>query len=138
MQPQTYILIGEDDPDDVLLLRKALTTLCPDMEIDVQRNGEQVLKRLGDSTPPALVILDLNMPILDGRKVMAVMQTHIAWKTIPVVVFSTSTQEADRRRSIELGAREFISKPNTLRGYIEALRPVLNTVLPLTVAEGGS
>ena len=76
------------------------------------------LKVIPQEAYPSLVLLDLNMPILDGREVLRAIKDSESWNHIPVVVFTTSKLENDRKSCYELGANCFISKPS---GYHEVL-----------------
>ncbi|MBV8707590.1 MAG: response regulator [Acidobacteriaceae bacterium] len=74
------------------------------------------------SQNPDLVLLDLNLPGLSGLDVLAAMKTDRKLALIPVVVFSSSSREQDRKESLALGAQQYITKPNTFDGVIQALK----------------
>jgi CheY-like chemotaxis protein len=93
-------------------------------------DGEEVLDylrgtgRFGDPKPgrPGLILLDLNMPKLDGREVLREMKNDPALRRIPVVILTTSKAEEDIFRSYDLGANSFITKPVTFEQLVEVLR----------------
>jgi len=118
MKPSEVLLV-EDNAGDALLIAQVL---AEDSTIPVHlqhaRDGMEALLMLANSdTKPDLVILDLNVPNLSGCAVLE--QYHP--KDVPVVVFSSSWNEADRRRSLELGAQEFIRKPMHLQAFKDAV-----------------
>ncbi len=71
---------------------------------------------------PGIILLDLNMPKLDGREALGVIKSDPALKQIPVVVLTTSSAEADMLRAYELGVNSFIIKPVTFAGLVEVMR----------------
>jgi CheY-like chemotaxis protein len=119
--PSLNILLVEDNPADVYLARLALQNegLCKNLR--VVEYGEQALAflkregRYADAFPPDLVILDLNLPRMSGFTVLAAMKADPVLRTIPVIVFSTSSAEHDLRQAYELGAAYYLTKPNTLQ-----------------------
>jgi CheY-like chemotaxis protein len=77
-----------------------------------------------DSPRPGLIILDLNMPRMDGREALKELKAKPEWKKIPVVVFTTSTAEPDIARVYELGANSFISKPASFDSLVGLMKSV--------------
>lgn len=125
------ILMADDDPDDRLLAADALRESRVADDLRFVEDGEQLLdylRRRGRWAPPAeaprpgLVLLDLNMPRMDGREALAEIKADPALRRIPVVVLTTSRAEADVLRSYDLGANSFITKPVTFTGLVEAMR----------------
>lgn len=116
------ILIVDDDVDDRYLITRAFKdTLLPD-KLQLAGNGVDALKYL-DSIPndtelPGLIVLDLNMPVLDGLSTLILLKARSRYKYIPVVIFTTSQNPAEKRRCLELGAADYIIKPNTYSGVI--------------------
>ena len=128
------ILIAEDDPDDRLLIREAVFESKIDSLLYFVDNGEEVLEFLcrqgkfaefADDPMPALIILDLNMPRVDGREVLETLNSHPKFKYIPVVVLTTSSDELDMNHCYEFGANAFIVKPLS----IERLSEVMKTTM---------
>lgn len=119
--PSLNILLVDDNPADVYLTKLALRDegLCKNLR--VVEYGEHALAFLrreglyGDAFLPDLVILDLNLPRMSGLAVLAAMKADPVLRPIPVVVFSTSSAEQDRRQAYGLGAAYYLTKPNSLQ-----------------------
>lgn len=110
------ILIVDDDLDDREILRDAFTASGSDRECAFLENGERLLAYLNDGgseEPPALIMLDLNMPGKDGRETLRELKSMDDFATIPVVVFTTSSSHRDRLTAYQLGANLFLTKPDT-------------------------
>ncbi|HEU4883132.1 MAG TPA: response regulator [Longimicrobium sp.] len=125
------VLLADDDPDDRLLAAEALRECRVVADLRFVEDGEQLLDYLrrrgrwadpADSPRPGLVLLDLNMPRMDGREALAEIKADPALRRIPVVVLTTSRAEADVLRSYDLGASSFITKPATFAGLVDAMR----------------
>ncbi len=122
------ILLADDDPDDIDMTRRALTKNDLGVEIYTVGDGEELLDFLnhrGAHAPPArsptpsLILLDLNMPKMDGREALTKIKSDPKLQPIPVVVMTTSTADQDITRAYELGSNSFISKPITLAELVE-------------------
>ena len=117
------IVIVEDNRGDVELIREALRAHHVETPVRVFSDGEQAWQMLqdlddrGDSSP-SLFILDLNLPRKSGLEVLERIRLSPHCATVPVVVLSSSSAEADRRESIRLGADRFISKPSSLDEFL--------------------
>ena len=111
------ILIAEDDADDRFLLKKAFEENNSEQgSIQFVENGLQVLAYLQKiqterQTYPSLIILDLNMPEKDGKEVLREIKENEAFKSIPVIVLTTSGNETVINRCYALGANSYIKKP---------------------------
>ena len=116
MKRKPVILYAEDDPDDRELLREAFREIDNDHQMVETANGREALLYLrsikGIQNPPALVILDLNMPILSGRETLAIMKSENETALIPVVVFTTSSSPLDEDFCKKFSV-EMITKPST-------------------------
>ena len=125
------ILICDDDEDDRLLTRQALEDAHVSNDVYFVNNGEQLLDYLyqrgayagetGKAPRPGLILLDLNMPRIDGREALKTIKGDKTLANIPVVVLSTSRLEQDVMKSYELGVNSFITKPVTFAGLVEAM-----------------
>jgi len=71
---------------------------------------------------PGLILLDLNLPRIDGREALKVIKEHIQWRRIPVIILTTSQAEQDILKSYDLGVNSFITKPVTFDGLVEVTR----------------
>lgn len=127
------ILIADDDPDDRLLIREALSEARLANPVDFVEDGQEVMdylyrrERFSDRQGqplPGLILLDLNMPRKDGREALEELKANPQLRRIPVVVLTTSKAEEDVFRSYDLGVNSFIVKPVRFEDLIETLRAV--------------
>jgi CheY-like chemotaxis protein len=125
------ILIADDDEDDRTLTRQALEEAHIANEIHFVNDGEQLLDYLyqrgayagesGLAPRPGLILLDLNMPKMDGREALAVIKGDPSLSDIPIVILSTSALSADIARSYQMGVNSYITKPVTFTGLVAAM-----------------
>ncbi len=125
------ILLVEDDPGDQELTRRALEEGKVRNTLQIVSDGEQALDYLfrrgryvdPDSSPrPDLILLDLNLPKLDGRQVLENIRLTPELRRIAVVVLTTSNQEEDVVRSYDLGANSYITKPVDLVQFLRVVQ----------------
>ncbi len=125
------ILIADDDADDRLLLRDAFQEIGATHRLEFVGDGEELLEHLqrcgrfanrAPSPMPALVLLDLNMPRVDGREALARIKGDPALVGIPVVIVTTSAAGQDIDNSYALGANAYITKPATYSALVEIVR----------------
>lgn len=121
------ILWADDDTDDLMLIREVLVGSHHQYDIVEVNNGKEVLNYLHDAKEnnnfPCLIILDMNMPVLSGRDTLAILKSMDEFKSLPVVVFTTSNSELDRMFCKKYGV-EMITKPpefNALRNIVNKL-----------------
>jgi CheY-like chemotaxis protein len=110
------VLCVDDDPDDRELIREAIFDLDPSLKIVFAENGKIALEYLSISSNdrPCLMIVDINMPIMDGKQVITEIKKHPEWSRIPIVVFSTSNHYADQHFCRQYGV-EMVTKPESLK-----------------------
>jgi two-component system response regulator len=119
------ILIAEDDPDDRLLIQDAFKESAFEHPIVFVQNGEELLSYVRGEVPyearrlPGLILLDLNMPRMDGRTALMHLKTDSHFKRIPVIVLTTSNTDDDIQRTYDLGVTAYISKPGSFDGLIQ-------------------
>ncbi len=127
------ILMAEDDPEDAMLARDALHEAKLLNPLVVVEDGQQLmdyLHRTGEFAPPypavrpGIILLDLNMPRMDGKEALAEIRSDPKLRDIPVLVLTTSKAEEDVLRSYELGANSFIVKPVTFEGLVDVMRSI--------------
>ena len=122
------ILIADDDDDDVLLMRAALHQAHLANPIVRVRDGLELLEYLrAHHDPlkedfPGILLLDLNMPRMDGREALRILKSDPALRQLPVIVLTTSRAEEDVVRSYEAGVNSFITKPVNFDALVEATR----------------
>jgi CheY-like chemotaxis protein len=124
------ILLADDDEEDCEFAKEALEESRLLNELHVVHDGAKLLEflrhegRYAEERPPRpdLILLDLNMPRLDGRQALEVMKNDPVLRAIPVVVLTTSRAEEDIFRSYDLGASSFITKPVTFAGLVEVMK----------------
>ena len=120
------VFIADDDEDDRFLLKIAFDKCCPETKVKFAIDGLDLIESLDQSgLHPCLIILDLNMPRLDGFESLKILRASERYRDIPVVVFSTSREPKDIAKSKILGANDYISKPLTmssLDGIVKQLK----------------
>jgi two-component system response regulator len=121
------VLLVEDNPDDVLLTLRAFKKNNIRNEIVVATDGEQARLLLlpGDDAPglrPALVLLDINLPKIDGLQLLRLIRGDPRTQSLPIVVLTTSNEERDIVDSYRLGANSFVRKPVVFGEFIEAAK----------------
>ena len=124
------VLLVEDDPGDVLMTREAFEDNKVANRLAVVSDGESALAYLrkegehADARTPDLVLMDLNLPRVDGREVLEAMKNDEALRSIPVVVLTTSEAEEDVVRSYALHANAYVTKPVDFDRFIEVVRQI--------------
>ena len=124
------ILMADDDDDDYVLTQKALQESKLLNTLVRVKDGEELMDYLlsrGDYTGrklqrPGVILLDLNMPRMDGREALKEIKATPALSNIPIVVFTTSKAEEDIYRSYQLGSNSFITKPVTFENLITVMK----------------
>jgi two-component system response regulator len=125
------ILLADDDEDDRLMTRDALRDARLHNDLRFCIDGVDLmdyLHRRGrhanptDSPRPGLILLDLNMPRMDGREALQAIKQDSDLRSIPVVVLTTSKAEEDIVRTYDLGVNSFITKPVTFLGLVEVMK----------------
>jgi CheY-like chemotaxis protein len=124
MTPPKKVLVVDDDSDDRDLIKKVFTE-CPDpVDVVELSDGAEVMKYLVGCTEaqlPSVILLDLNMPVMNGFEVLMEIKTNDKLHLIPVYVFTTSNQARDRVHSVRLGANGMITKPASYDKWVETL-----------------
>jgi len=124
------ILLVEDSPGDVRLTREALAEGKLKNRLHVAEDGEQALAFLrrdggyAEAPRPDLILLDLNLPRVDGREVLAQIKSDHDLKRIPVVVLTTSSADEDVLRVYDLAANCYITKPVDLDQFMRVVRSI--------------
>ncbi|MBD2757482.1 response regulator [Spirosoma validum] len=110
-----WVILVDDDEDDRFLFQQAFRPYSSNYLLQTLATGPELFQLLEDSLGlPALIILDLNMPLVDGFEVLTWLRSHADYALIPTVILTTSADQTDRQRAQELGANRFLTKPPTL------------------------
>ncbi|SCF14539.1 Response regulator receiver domain-containing protein [Micromonospora coriariae] len=124
------ILVVDDDPGDVLMIEEALADSDVDKVIDVVSDGEEAMEFLRaegrhlNARRPDVILLDLNMPRMDGRQVLGAVKQDEDLRTIPIVVLTTSNADTDIVGSYTLQANAYVTKPIDLDDFNEVVRRI--------------
>ena len=124
------ILLVEDNPGDIALTLRAFKTANIGNVIHVARDGVEALERIfgngSDILPklPNIILLDLNLPRLDGHEVLRRLKHDPRTRAIPVIVLTSSAEEKDVMRTYEVGANSYIVKPVDFEQFTEAVRDI--------------
>ena len=124
------VLLVEDNPGDADLTRDSLESGKLMLHIDVAADGEEALDYLlrkgrhAAAALPDLIILDINLPKMDGHQVLAELSRHQHLSTIPVIMLTSSNSERDITQSYELGANYYVSKPLDLAAFQSIVRSI--------------
>ena len=124
-----HILLAEDDPRDVELTLQALHEHHLANRVVVARDGVETLEHLrgavqGDTGLPAVLLLDIKMPRLTGLDVLARIREDPDLKSLPVVMLTSSREEADLQAAYDLGANAYVVKPVDFGEFVDAVRQV--------------
>jgi CheY-like chemotaxis protein len=139
------ILLVEDNPDDVELTRLAFAEAGEPHRLHVVSDGAEAVDYLlgrgrhatrGATDLPALVLLDLNLPRLDGREVLEAIRADDTTRRLPVVVLTTSAEPSDVEQAYALGANSYIQKPVEFERFVEVVRQVGRYWLAINLPPG--
>jgi CheY-like chemotaxis protein len=124
------VLLIEDSPGDVRLTREAFRDADASINLHVAADGVEAMAYLKcdgnepDSPRPDLILLDLNLPKMDGREVLAYIKADAILKTIPTIILTTSDAEPDIAKSYQLQANCYLSKPGQLDAFEVLMKSV--------------
>jgi len=123
---ENIVVVAEDDTDDYLLIEDAWTEVSPSIHLVRAENGRHLLELLAGMAPerrvcPAIVLLDLNMPLVDGWGALAALKEHDDLKSIPVVILTTSSVPDHVCRAYNMQAAGFITKPASYRELVDKI-----------------
>lgn len=124
------ILLAEDSPGDARLTQEALRQARVANNLSIMRNGEEALAFLrreaahADAPRPDLILLDLNMPKLDGRELLAILKADAELCHIPVIILTTSNAPQDTMQAYKLHANSFVTKPVDVEEFFSIMRTI--------------
>jgi CheY-like chemotaxis protein len=126
-----FILVADDDQDDQFLLQTAFNESGGEEKLEFVSNGVELLNNLYDriddtgNSFPEIILLDLNMPLKNGKETLQELKQHPVLKRIPVIIYTTTRNESEVRKCYELGANSYIVKPasfDSLTSFVGVLR----------------
>jgi CheY-like chemotaxis protein len=120
------ILLVEDDHVDVMTILRALKEIHVVNPVVSMENGEAALEHLRDPAAerPCIILLDLNMPIMNGIEFLQTIKHDADLKRIPVIVLTTSEEQQDKVHSFDLGVAGYMAKPVDYRRFVEMMRSI--------------
>lgn len=126
MNSSDPILLVEDDRIDVLNVKRGLREIQAANPLHVVEDGEAALEFLRNpqNPKPALILLDLNMPRMNGLELLQVLKHDPGLQTIPVIILTTSKEDKDRRESFQLNAAGYMVKPLDYEDFVEILQAI--------------
>jgi two-component system, chemotaxis family, response regulator Rcp1 len=131
-----HLLLVEDNPADIYLIKQAVAECGPHIHLSVIPNGRDALAFLRQEgafalePSPALILLDLNLPKLDGYDVLTGLRHLPAYQATPVVIFSAARQEQEEQPCLQLGANTYVQKPAEIEQFFAAIAAIVGEWLP--------
>jgi CheY-like chemotaxis protein len=126
MRNSKSILLVEDDKVDAMTIKRALRDIKVTNHLDIVGNGEEALEFLGNSEidHPGIILLDLNMPKMNGIEFLKIAKSDESLRNIPVIVLTTSQEEQDRFDSFNLGVAGYMVKPVDYIKFVEVVKVI--------------
>ncbi|MCK4797039.1 MAG: response regulator [Spirochaetes bacterium] len=126
MKNNRPILLVEDDKIDVLIMKRALKEINVTNRLDIAENGEEALTHLKNpnNEKPGIILLDLNMPRMNGIEFLKIAKEDKNLKIIPVIVLTTSKEEQDKINSFNLGIAGYMYKPIDYQDFVKLVRTI--------------
>lgn len=124
-----FIVLGEDDADDEEILKEVFTAVDNSFELEFINNGRKLiacLEQLDDRNLPCIIILDYNMPELNGAEILDELRRKKRYDHIPKIIWSTSGSDTYKQKCLQLGASEYLTKPSSFQGLTEVARYMLS------------
>ena len=122
-----FILLGEDDIDDQEILEEIFSTVDSNCSLQFFNNGKKVLSHLESSKDnlPCLIVLDFNMPELNGADILKILSQDQRYHKIPKIIWSTSDAPVFRSMCLELGASDYLVKPSKITALQNMVKHML-------------
>ena len=120
------VLLVEDDEIDIMTVQRAMKELKVLNGLEVVHNGEEALEYLSDSEKarPCVILLDINMPRMNGIEFLKEREKDVTMKSVPVVVLTSSREEQDMLQSYKLGVAGYMIKPVNYQQFVETIRVI--------------
>jgi DNA-binding response OmpR family regulator len=123
------ILLGEDDIDDQEFLQDVFSTINTSYKLKAIGNGKNIitfLEGLSDDSLPSLIILDYNLPELNGAEILKLLKANKRYDNVPKLIWSTSGSAVFKSMCMELGASDYIVKPSTVTAFTKVAEYMLS------------
>lgn len=124
-----FIIVGEDDLDDKDILEELFSSIDSSVKLHFLNNGEKLVYFLEGAEAkdlPCLILLDYNMPGLNGAEILSSLQNNERLKHIPKMIWSTSNAAIFKNRCLELGACDYLVKPSSIKDLKNTLQYILS------------
>ena len=119
------VLLIDDDLDDQEIFTMALDQISPELECIIFKNSEEaLLKLIQEQIKVDIIFLDLNLPRVSGQEILIKINKIEYFQNIPIIIFSTSSDKYTIKKLYELGASDFITKPNKLHLLVDTLKSI--------------
>jgi two-component system response regulator len=131
---RVVLMMVDDDEDDRLLVREAINSACLDCAFHSVQDGEELWDYLnykgrygepGAAPRPDIILLDLNMPRMDGREVLELLKSDPRFRGIPVIILTTSRDSEDVKLCYNLGANSYVPKQSSFDGIISSMKTIM-------------
>ncbi len=126
--PSKFILLGEDDIDDQEILEEIFSTVDTTLSLQFFNTGQKVITHLENSDKhlPCLIILDFNMPELNGAEILKALKSNHRYAQIPKIIWSTADSPVYKAMCLELGACDYLVKPSTINSLQNMIKHMLS------------
>jgi DNA-binding response OmpR family regulator len=124
----SVILNIDDDPEDLEIFYKAVKTVNPLTKCFLARNAKEALNILQDTIIPHYIFLDIHMPLMDGKTVLAELRRNKKLEAVPVVMYSTKIDPNETQEYAALGANQFLHKHNDFRSLCNSIDALLKAI----------
>jgi len=121
-------LLTDDDRDDREMFSEALASIAPDIVYRWAEDGRQALQLLSSNDKPDILFLDINMPVMNGWELLHNLKKDNNYNDIPVIIYSTSSEQRDKEIAKDLGALCFVTKPDNFRLMKSILKVVVESL----------
>jgi two-component system, chemotaxis family, response regulator Rcp1 len=131
----TYLLLIEDDPVDIYVIQRIVADFRQDLHLWITPDGGEALRflrqaPLAHAPRPALILLDLKLPHLDGALLLPQIRQLPAYQATPIIIFSSTPKEREGERCFQLGATAYVQKSTDFAGFCDKVKGLLQQWLP--------
>lgn len=121
-----HILLADDDNDDIDFFQSAAKESCHDVQVSVANNGLKLLELLENEPMPDIVVLDLNMPLMNGYECMRIIRKNKKYNHVPIMILSTSSAKEDIDLALLSGANYYVVKPESYNALTTLINDLCN------------